>query len=473
MPLAVAVTSSHPRLRRWRLLAGGALLFVTALLHGWPAPQVRVQWADGLPAERRVTIERHLALREHGHEGTSSYLYDVLDPSQANIRALVRTPEVRDTDGIVRGTFELRAPQRFGERRTGLAWRWGLEAWVPVVAGLAVAVLLGGVVAAAVRVLVRRAVTLVIWMSERVPAWWLAGVPAIDARAFGFFRVAFAGMFAAFIWTFWRVSIPIDRQRELAFPAMDWIRPFAAEPTFVAGLHWLLLAALAVFAAGLWSRAVFALVVVTFELWCFVFALGTGAHPLGLLPLALPIMLLVPWGEGIGLARRPPSSRVPYGFAPWVLGLSLGIAFLAAAYSKGTAWALNGTVRYHFMVDADVALVPWGLWIARHPVLAVLVSSVVVVGELVSILAMFWRRPWWRAAMGLMVAGLLAGFSVFHHAIWPAWWVLLLGFVPWEWLNAQEHPVGEVRPVRGLPAVAVAAVGLLVLQQFVVSVKRI
>ncbi|MEQ1730411.1 MAG: hypothetical protein ABL982_18755, partial [Vicinamibacterales bacterium] len=303
------------------------------------------------------------------------------------------------------------------------------------------------------------------WTQTAGARWWLAGVPAMDARAVGWFRVVFAGMLGLFLWVEWRGAVPLDQQRALHIPVMNWIRPWAAEPSVVSGLQWALLAGLAVFAAGLWRRLTFAVVVAGFELWFFVFALGTGAHPLGLLPLVLPMLLLVPWHGGRG--------SVPYGFAPWVLGLALGIAFVAAGYSKGATWALNGTVRYHFMVDGEIALLPWGLWIAAHPGLSVVVSTFVVVGEHVVILGMFWP-PLWRARMGLVVVGLITGFSVFHHAIWPAWWVMLLGFVPWEWLNhaPEGRGVAGERAVR-LPAMAALAVLLLALQQVVVSAARI
>jgi len=185
----------------------------------------------------------------------------------------------------------------------------------------------------------------------------------------------------------------------------------------------------------------------------------------------------VPWHEGAGFERwrskRPPRSRVPYGFAPLVLALMLGVAFAAAGYAKGWAWAVNGTVRYHFMAESETALLPWGLWIASHPWLSVAVSTVVVVVEHAAILGMFWRAGW-RLAMGLVVIGLIAGFAVFHRAIWPAWWVLLLGFMPWEWLNRPRVAGAPVEPgPRRLPPLAVLAVVLLVVQQAVVSALRV
>ena len=477
-----------PPWRRGRVVAAVLVLMVAGVLHGLPAPQVRVQWADGVSASVKLRLEARLALREHSHEG-ASYLCDLLNPSVASLRSLVRAPEVRDTDGINRGVFELREPVRYGERRTGLAWRWGLERWVPAIAGLGLWLLLwegwrwSGLGPHLVGV-VRRTAS-VLWQAGRVAqgrairhgsAFLLRGIPVMDARAFGIFRVAFALMLCVLLVMDWDQEVPLDRQRELAFPLMEWIRPWVARPGGVETLEWMIGAGLLLFGAGLWTRVIYPLLVVALELWFFVFALRAGTHPLGLLPLALPVLLLVPWHEGVGLLRRPVSatpSRVPYGYAPWVLGMALGVAFVAAGYVKGLHWALNGTVRYHFMAEAEIALLPWGLWIAARPWLSVCAASIVVLVEHFAIVALFWRA-WPRLAMGLVVIGLIAGFSVFHLAIWPAWWVLLLGFMPWEWLSgSDDHALATTRGVAYLPVSCAIAVGLLIVQQFVTSAVHI
>ncbi len=466
---------------------------LSAVLNGCAAPQIKVRWAPETSAATRGVLEGRFSLREESHE-ERLFLYNLLDPSSANIRALVQTPEVDDTERILRGVFELHEPVEYGDSRTGLMWRWGLEAWLPSIAGAGIVLLLAGAlpVCSVVDWLRRRVIVAARVLCEGLAAgrrlgslaiqvarsWLLRGVPVIGPTAFGIFRVAFTGVLGVFLARDWEGALALDRQRTPAFAFMEWIRPWVAVPGVVEGLEWAMAAGLVLFALGLWSRAVYAALTVGFNLWFWVWALRAGTHPLGLLPLAMWLLLLVPWNEGAGLDRqwrRPAApSRVPYGFAPWVLLIALGVSFAAAGYVKGTVWALNGTVRYHFMAEAEIAMLPWGLWIAARPGLSVLVSSIVVLVEHVAILAMF-CGPRLRALMGLVVTALIVGFGIFHLALWPAWWTMILGFVPWEWCNRFESGwrVDPDSRVRTLPYTAAIGVLLLAGQQLVVSARGI
>lgn len=487
-------TRGGPWRARWWLVGGGGVLIgLSLLLNGFAAPQIKVRWSPRVSEAARGALEARFSLREDGRS-ERLFLYDLLDPSSANIRALVQAPEVEDTERILRGVFELREPVEYGSRRTGFLWRWHLEAWLPALAGAGVLVLMAGAVpiGAAVAGLRRLAAVGAVSLGNGLTAgrrrgsrvmpvllsWSLRGVPVIGPTAFGVFRVAFAGMLGLFLARDWEGEIALDRQRVPAFGFMEWIQPWVAVPGVVEGLEWALAVGLVLLAVGLWSRAVYAALTVGFNLWFWVWALRAGTHPLGLLPLAMLVLLVVPWHEGIGLDRwrgdGASTARVPYGFAPWVLGMALSVAFVAAGYAKGMAWALNGTVRYHFMAESEIAMVPWGLWIAARPWLSVLVASTVVVVEHVAVVAMFWG-PRARLAMGLVVAGLIAGFGVFHLALWPAWWTMLLGFVPWEWANRfdADWKAGRAAPVGALPFAATAGVLLLAGQQVVVSARGI
>lgn len=84
-----------------------------------PAPLVRVRWRDGLAPERRAELEhRFLLVRPRPHEGRT-LSYDLLDTRRSNVEALVRDPEVADTDHINRadGIVPFDAP--YGE-----SWMW-------------------------------------------------------------------------------------------------------------------------------------------------------------------------------------------------------------------------------------------------------------------------------------------------------------------------------------------------------------
>ena len=298
------------------------------------------------------------------------------------------------------------------------------------------------------------------------------GIPALSPSAFRAFRVALSVMLGVLLVSIWEGDIPLDVQREAPIAVIPGLRLLAAQPAAMAWLQRSLLAALVLFGAGLWPRAAFAAVALGFNLWACLLSLRGGIHFLGPLPLALVFLLPVPWQFG---ARTGPASGspgrmlVPPGYAPWVLSLAFSIAFAAAGYAKGAQWAMNGSVRYHFMVEADIAWVSFGPWIAAHTGLSVLLSWIVVVLEHAAIVAPF-LVPRWRAVAGVMAAGLLVGFTVMHNALWPAWWTLLLGFAPWHLIaRSGETPV----PSWPRPALAVVAVAVLATQQLVATARRI
>ena len=112
--------------RRTPLLVLAAGVVVTALaftgayyLTYEPAPLVRVRWRDGVTAERRAELERQfLLVRPEPHEGRT-ISYDLLDTSRGNVEALLRTPEVEDTDHIDRAGSFVPFDAPYGE-----SWMW-------------------------------------------------------------------------------------------------------------------------------------------------------------------------------------------------------------------------------------------------------------------------------------------------------------------------------------------------------------
>ena len=122
----------------------------------------------------------------------------------------------------------------------------------------------------------------------------------------------------------------------------------------------------------------------------------------------------------------------------WVPGLVFGVGYAAAAWAKlahGPAWILNGTIKYHFITDSVIAPFDWGLQFANHPRLAIAASLFAVVTEALMVTSAFVRSERYRAAMGLAGVGLLSGFWVFMGHFWPGWWILLLGFLPWQHIS--------------------------------------
>lgn len=270
----------------------------------------------------------------------------------------------------------------------------------------------------------------------------------------------------------WEGDLPLDSQRDVPIAAVPWLRAMAAEPLVMEWLLRGLLAGLVVFAVGLLPRMSFTLLALGFNVWFCLLSLRGSIHFLGPLPLALLLLIPTPWHEGRGLGRwRPPTvppSRVPPGYAPWVLCLAFAVAFAAAGYAKGPQWAINGTVRYHFMADADVSWISIGPWIAARPALAVALSFIVVLVEQLAVVTPF-LRPGLRALAGVPVAMLLVGFVVMHDALWPAWWTLLLGFVPWHLVGRSRAASRAVVSAAGVPAMALVALVVLPAQQVAAS----
>jgi hypothetical protein len=120
---------------------------------------------------------------------------------------------------------------------------------------------------------------------------------------------------------------------------------------------------------------------------------------------------------------------------------------------------LNGTIKYHFITDSVNAPLQWGLQFAKHPWLAILASFAGLAIEATLLTAAFVRHEWYRLALGLMALSLFCGFFLFMGVFWPAWWILLLGFLPWQWLSTRLRTTGALSIVREASAVAASSTG--------------
>jgi hypothetical protein len=112
--------------------------------------------------------------------------------------------------------------------------------------------------------------------------------------------------------------------------------------------------------------------------------------------------------------------------------------------------------------------------------LAILASGAAVAIEALVVTAAFVRSERYRLTMGAGALSLLAGFRLFMGVFWPGWWILLLGFLPWQRLSERmrSHRARETREVP-LPAhlsaigaataAQLALVAFVIVQQVVVS----
>jgi hypothetical protein len=422
-----------------------------------------VRWQAAVDEATRQRLESQYRLADPEKLDEQTWRYDLIDPRPDTIRAIVNDTAIADTHDINREAYSLDAAavrtsrrQRFAGGDAVVSVADALSGLLAVVALLLVAIGLAGhgqtrdsasrFVGGALRS-IRQAGAGVAAPAVR---WLQRGIPDVDARTAGIFRVLFGlavlMFFEAHAVNAARLAPSFDSQIEGPLHAMviEWLRERPAIVDWLA--PWMLATGIA-FTAGLFTRVTYALFVVAALVWAFVAVSFDSTHPHSTLILTLVALLPARWGDGFSVDQwLRPAGRVreggrQYGYSVWVPGLVVGVAFAAAAWSKlagpdgWTAWVANGTVKYHFITDSVNAPVDWGLQLAAHPWLAILASFGAVAIEALAITAAFSRSEAYRLAMGLASLSLVAGFRLFMGVLWLGWWIPLLGFLPWQRLS--------------------------------------
>src|SRR5438128_1108805 len=100
-------------------LGGLAALGFAYWLTVEPAPAIRVRWRDDVTSDRQAALERKYLLVNGRAPSGRSIAYDLLDTRRDNIRALVRDPEVRDTNDVDRRQFDVPFDFAYGD-----SWMW-------------------------------------------------------------------------------------------------------------------------------------------------------------------------------------------------------------------------------------------------------------------------------------------------------------------------------------------------------------
>jgi predicted secreted protein len=223
--------------------------------------------------------------------------------------------------------------------------------------------------------------------------------------------------------------------------------------------------------------------------WATLYPIASSYHTVCALLLSLLALQWSRWGDAWSVdawrQRAHPAPRgtpQEYGYTTWAPALVLGIVYFAAAFAKmrdtGLAWILNGTVKYHFLSDSPQAMVDWGLQLGHYPGLAIALSFCAIAVETLIIVGVSARAYRYRVAAGLGALSLMTGFVVLQGIYWPAWWILLLSFLPWHLVRPATREVSVPHgPVTMVPArqpkFAIALVIALLGQQSIVSLMRI
>jgi hypothetical protein len=270
-------------------------------------------------------------------------------------------------------------------------------------------------------------------------------------------------------------------------PLHQWlIAPFVRAPFLTRWvLPWLLLAGV-LFVAGAASRLSYLMLTFGAFAWATLMTTRLGYHMVSVLLVALVCLIPSRWGDAWSVDAwwrrrdlgRPVKARSPqeYGYTIWMPGVVIGVVFAAAALAKlresGIAWILNGTVKYHFLSDAASAPLDWGLQVGLYPKLAVALSFFAILIESLIVFGAFARRYVYRAAAGMAGVALLGGFALFQGLFWPAWWLLLVSFLPWHRLVRHSIPIQSanasaphVARVRLQPLIVIVVIA----QQLLVS----
>jgi hypothetical protein len=500
MSAAESAVDDRRRTSAWLLLVGvaftigavGTYSVLRAAFGDRPA-HINVRWSPATTPDVQHRLEQQYHLTYGQRTEGRTFTYDLTDLSRTNIRAMVLDPNVEDTHYIHRTAYRIwRFAPRSKYHDRGEKWGPLLEATI-VALGLIAAIAF--VLAAGERVLPPRLAARIplrnvfIRPREAVASFLrsIAGrIPAGSAEQVAVFRIVFGfALLALFLDQ--RVG-PASLQSTNALTSLhEWlIAPFVRAPFLTQWvLPWLLLASV-LFIAGAASRLSYLMLTFGALAWATLMTTRLGYHMVSALLVALLCLIPSRWGDAWSVDawwrrrnHRPPvKARSPraYGYTIWMPGVVIGVVFAAAAVAKlhesGIAWILNGTVKYHFLSDAASAPLDWGLRVGLYPKLAVALSFGAILIESTIVVGAFACRYVYRAIAGIAGVALLSGFALFQGLFWPAWWLLLVSFLPWHWLVRHSTAVQsanatapDVARVRLQPVIVI----VLIAQQLLVS----
>jgi hypothetical protein len=128
--------------RRVGFLALASALILAAVAGLWAAaparaPRVTIRWGPQVPARDRAALEARFRLLAGERRDRTTWSYDMGDPSQTLVTALVGHPAVEDTGGIDRARGIVSAEAERGSSWLGSAWLGALAesrtiAWISV-----------------------------------------------------------------------------------------------------------------------------------------------------------------------------------------------------------------------------------------------------------------------------------------------------------------------------------------------------
>ena len=422
------------------LVAFAVLILAAIIAIAWqwpdtpPSPDhINVRWIDGTNEDTRLNAELELGLYAGTQQEGRTWQYVIRNTDTNSLQDIVTHPLAEDTHGIDRTKFTL-ADHDLSDRSGYQLTPYSQEAEYAIQtakeskgASLFIFAVLAGLLSC-------------------LPTPRLVGsmfgnfLPSLSLEGIELMRLTFGVLLAVAVWMTPfspDLVVPVNVQRTTDWLA-DWelIGMLASSPTSIKTLQNFAVIGLVLFATGLFlPRQLLLCTALVLTMLVLAKLRHGSSHDWGLPLLAVWALTPVPWNN---LKDVNPRVR---GYAAWIPGLLLGLSFSAAAIAKlqesGLSWITTGAVRYHFIEDAEGAVSQLGLWIATHEYMAVAVSILAILAELLLLLTAFSKRRSLRFFGGTLGIALLLGFWLMQGVFWPAWWALLVAFLPWNRIATQ------------------------------------
>lgn len=432
-----------------------ALVLVTIAAIAWHWPNtaanpshINVRWADAIDEEARVTAESALGLSAGTQQEGRTWQYVITATDTISLQAIVSHPLAEDTHGIDRTEFRL-VDHDLSDRSRYQLTSYSREAENAIQTAkeskgtsLLIFAVLAGLLAC-------------LPTARQIGSMFGNRLPQLSLEATELMRLTFGVLLAIAVWATSfspDLVVPVNVHRTTDWLA-DWelIGVLASSPNAIHALQIAATLGLVLFATGIFlPRQVLVCTAAALTMLVLAKLRHGSSHDWGLPLLAVWALTPVPWNK-----LKNVDSRVR-GYAAWVPGFLLGLSFSAAAIAKlresGFSWITTGAVRYHFIEDAEGAVSTLGLWIASHEQIAVAVSTLAILAELLLLLTALSKTALLRLFGGTLGIALLLGFWLMQGVFWPAWWTLLLAFLPWNLIanrlkrNPISLPTATVSP---------------------------
>lgn len=300
---------------------------------------------------------------------------------------------------------------------------------------------------------------------SRVADFLVASVPALTPQTLAVARMLF-GSLILFYWLQYEPGAFADLAVAGAkYPSIAFLDGTGVL-TLISGndlcrlaLYWGTIGLLACFIVGFQTRFLYAPLVAC--MWLFAL-LGNQGHFITPLLLAMTATLGSPWSarwsfDSILYRKRgiPRAASAMYGYPVWLLGLTIGLTYAAAGFSKiiltNGDWLLHTGARNGFLQDFNQAITDWGMWISNDYYLSLWASFISAVGQVIYLYACFTRSWKVKYAICFLIAlPFLFGLMLLMGLFWWPWAVLVLMlYFPWRTLDKYIAPNAPILAFSG------------------------